>query len=147
MPLASHQATTPVAAASPNALPPASRTAATPWTWEAGERMSVSRVPGPPPRTLTDVTLPGGGMITVQPVIPTGSVQCPMARSSSPRATSAARRLAFHDLAGEPDQLGVELLVLFHEGHVPGAGQDQQPGVRDRGGHVGGGREREQPVG
>src|SRR3712207_7289671 len=49
----------------------------TPSTWAWGWSRSVSRVPGPPPRTLAAATLPGGGTTTVQPVRPTGSVQWP----------------------------------------------------------------------
>src|SRR5262245_51913810 len=42
-----------------------------------GRRRSVSRVPGAPPRTTPDATVPGGGSTTVHPVSPTGSVQWP----------------------------------------------------------------------
>ena len=49
---------TPSAAASPNALPPVSTTAWTRSTALRGSRRSVSRVPGPPPRTSTPPTAP-----------------------------------------------------------------------------------------
>ena len=40
--------------------------------------LSVSRVPGPPPRTSTPPRLPGGAITTVQPVAPSAFVQCPI---------------------------------------------------------------------
>ena len=52
-------AATPSAADSPNALPPASTTASTAETRLRGSSRSVSRVPGPPPRTSTPPTVPG----------------------------------------------------------------------------------------
>src|SRR6266545_5431085 len=160
MPLASHQATTPCAAASPKALPPVSSTAETPCMCDWGWRTSVSLVPGPPPRTLTEATLPAGGITTVQPVIPTGSVQWPTARSSRPRLTagsppcSRARRAAHgatatqaadgtaaparrgEGLAGQDGELRVEHLVLLEEGEVAGVLQHQQAGAGDPLGHV-----------
>ena len=44
--------------------------------------MSVSRVPGPPPRTSTPPRLPAGGITTVQPVAPSRSVQWPIENPS-----------------------------------------------------------------
>ena len=68
-PFRSSQPTTPSAAARPNALPPVISTA---WTREAfaiGFSRSISRVPGPPPRTSPEATAPSGGAsTTVQPV-------------------------------------------------------------------------------
>ena len=72
----SHRAT-PSAAASPNALPPVSTTAWTSSTRVPGRSASVSRVPGAPPRTSTDPTVPGGHRTTVQPVMPARSVAWP----------------------------------------------------------------------
>ena len=66
-------AATPSAADSPNALPPASTTASTAETRLRGSSRSVSRVPGPPPRTSTPPTVPGGGTTTVTPVSQPGS--------------------------------------------------------------------------
>ena len=54
-------AITPSAAASPKALPPVSSTACTRSTWLRGSSRSVSRVPGPPPRTSTPPTAPAAG--------------------------------------------------------------------------------------
>src|SRR5262249_55417666 len=77
MPASSRYATTPSAAASPKALPPVSRIAFASCTSMPGRSRSVSRVPGAPPRTTPDPTVPGGGRTTVQPVMPAASVQCP----------------------------------------------------------------------
>src|SRR6266511_778443 len=77
IPRSSRNRTTPSAAARPNALPPVSRTAWTSWTSMPGRRRSVSRVPGAPPRTSPDPTVPGGHSTTVHPVSPSRSVQLP----------------------------------------------------------------------
>ena len=61
-------AATPSAAASPNALPPASTIAWTSGVNVPGRRASVSRVPGAPPFTSTDPAVPGGHSTTVHPV-------------------------------------------------------------------------------
>src|ERR671913_175113 len=153
--------------ASPNAPPPVSSTAETLSTWAWGWSRSVSRVPGPPPRTLAAATFPGGGTTTVQPVSPTGSVQCPTARSSIPSATAAAsgprdpadagapalpggrlgRDLVLgQHLVGEGGDLGVERLVLLQEGAVTGVLEDQQARPGDLVGHVPGRGRRGQPV-
>jgi hypothetical protein len=69
---------TPPADARPNALPPAKTS---PWISETrlpGVKTPVSRVPGAPPRTSTAAVVPAGGKMTVQPVRPTESVQCPI---------------------------------------------------------------------
>ena len=67
-PRSSHQRMTPDAASRPKALPPLSSSAVTSATEASGPSRSVSRVAGPPPRTSTAPTVPGGGRITVQPV-------------------------------------------------------------------------------
>ncbi len=77
IPRSSSQPITPSAAARPKALPPVRSTASTCSTSMPGRSRSVSRVPGAPPRTSPDPTVPGGQSTTVQPVRPTGSVQCP----------------------------------------------------------------------
>jgi len=59
---------TPWAALSPNALPPVSRTAWTPVAFADGVSSSLSRVPGPPPRTSAAATVPSGSRTTVHPV-------------------------------------------------------------------------------
>jgi hypothetical protein len=74
---------TPSAAASPNALPPVSKTALTSWTSVPGRRRSVSRVPGAPPLTSPDPTVPGGQRTTVHPVAPTRSVSWPTSRPAT----------------------------------------------------------------
>ena len=58
---ASRAAITPSAAASPYALPPVSTTACTRSITARGSSRSVSRVPGPPPRTSTPPTAPARG--------------------------------------------------------------------------------------
>ncbi len=75
-PACSHQACTPPAAASPNALPPVRHTASTVGTRVVGSRASVSWVPGPPPRTSTAPTVPGGGSTTVTPVSHPSPTRC-----------------------------------------------------------------------
>ena len=77
-PRSSSHRTTPSAAASPNALPPVSNTAVGPSAFASDERVSISRVPVPPPRMSTPPRDPGGGITTVHPVRPSGSVQCPI---------------------------------------------------------------------
>ena len=67
-PCSSHQRATPAAASSPNALPPLSTSAVTSCTEASGASRSASRVAGPPPRTSTPPTVPGGGSTTVHPV-------------------------------------------------------------------------------
>ena len=74
-PPSASQRTTPSAAARPNALPPVRRIAFAPAPALAGERASVSRVPGAPPRTSQDATLPSGSRTAVQPVQASWSVQ------------------------------------------------------------------------
>ena len=64
----SRNAITPEAAASPYALPPVRQIACTSLTVEVGCNRSVSRVPGPPPRTSTPPTVPRGSNTTVVPV-------------------------------------------------------------------------------
>src|SRR6266545_4735242 len=44
-----------------------------------------------PLTNVAEATLPAGGITTVQPVSPTGSVQCPTARSSMPGLTRGSR--------------------------------------------------------
>src|SRR6266516_1121210 len=160
MPARSHQVITPWAAARPKALPPVSSTAATSSTWALGSSRSVSRVPGPPPRTLTLATLPRGGRITVQPVRPSGSLQWPTARSSMPRLTGSllagradgeaagagAGGGGAEDLAGEGGDFGGEDLVFFEHGHVAGVFEDEEAGATDLLGHVASGGERGQAV-
>ena len=68
---------TPSAAAKPYALPPDSTTACTLSTLASGLSKSVSRVPGPPPRTSTPATAPLRVNTAVQPVEPEACVQCP----------------------------------------------------------------------
>ncbi len=58
MPRAASSSMTPVEAASPKALPPASTTACTASIMFSGRSRSVSRVAGPPPRTSTPHTAP-----------------------------------------------------------------------------------------
>src|SRR5919106_159244 len=87
-PRSSSHRITPSAAARPNALPPVRRTPCTSSTSRPGWRRSVSRVPGAPPRTSPEPIVPGGGRTTVQPVNPTGSVQCP---TRSPAITCGSR--------------------------------------------------------
>ncbi len=67
-PCSSSQPTTPSAAARPNALPPVRHTAWITSTRFSGRSASVSRVPGPPPRTLTPGVAPSGTNTTVVPV-------------------------------------------------------------------------------
>jgi hypothetical protein len=67
-PFSSSQRITPSAAARPKALPPVSRIASIWRTVFIGSSRSVSRVPGPPPRTSTAATAPPGTRTTVQPV-------------------------------------------------------------------------------
>src|SRR6187431_1187271 len=59
---------TPFAAASPYALPPVRTTAWTRSMTVVGCNRSVSRVPGPPPRTSTPPTAPPRASTTVVPV-------------------------------------------------------------------------------
>ena len=59
---------TPSAAASPYALPPVRTTASIRSTSVVGFNRSVSRVPGPPPRTSTPPTAPPRASTTVVPV-------------------------------------------------------------------------------
>ena len=66
-PWSSSQRATPSAAASPWALPPVKSTALTPSTDAAGWSSSLSRVPGPPPRTSAAATVPSGGRIRCSP--------------------------------------------------------------------------------
>ena len=68
---------TPSAAAKPYALPPDSTTACTLATLASGLSRSVSRVPGPPPRTSTPAIAPPLVNTAVQPVEPEACVQCP----------------------------------------------------------------------
>ena len=49
-------------------LPPLKQIACTLWTRFSGRSNSVSRVPGPPPRTSTPATAPRGVNTTVVPV-------------------------------------------------------------------------------
>ena len=73
-PSAKSARTMPSAAASPKTLPPPSMTALTRSTRFRGSSRSVSRVPGPPPRTSTPHTEPSGGAsTTVVPVSQPGS--------------------------------------------------------------------------
>src|SRR5919106_1403082 len=58
-------------------IAPVPSTAFTSCTSMPGRSRSVSRVPGAPPRTSPDPTVPGGQSTTVHPVRPTGSVQWP----------------------------------------------------------------------
>ncbi|MDI2023343.1 hypothetical protein PJL18_03891 [Paenarthrobacter nicotinovorans] len=57
-----------MAEAKPKALPPVKTTASTVDTKVVGSRASVSCVPGPPPRTSMEPTVPGGGRTTVTPL-------------------------------------------------------------------------------
>ena len=84
MPSRSSAAITPSAAASPYALPPVSTTAFTCSTTFRGSSRSVSRVPGPPPRTSTPPTAPSPASTTVVPVSqPSPSaVWCPIRKPS-----------------------------------------------------------------
>src|SRR4051812_41794187 len=77
---------TPSAAARPNALPPVSSTAWTRSTRLRGSSRSVSRVPGPPPRTSTPPTAPSAGAsTTVVPVSHPSPTRCacPTRRSAT----------------------------------------------------------------
>ena len=56
----------------------------------AAPSSSVSRVAGPPPRTSTAPTVPGGGRITVQPVPAAASVQWPTRTPGTALTTGAA---------------------------------------------------------
>ena len=78
---------TPFAAASPYALPPVSTTAWTRSIVVVGWSRSVSRVPGPPPRTSTPPTAPPRATTTVVPVSQpsVSAVWCPI---SNPSITS-----------------------------------------------------------
>ena len=68
-PAEANRTITPSAAASPNADPPDRTTAWTRSTMLRGSSRSVSRVPGPPPRTSTPPTAPpSGASTTVVPV-------------------------------------------------------------------------------
>ena len=105
-PRSSSQRMTPFAAARPKALPPVSRIAFAPGMSVSGRRQSVPSVPGAPPRTSAAATEPSGHRITVHPVRPRGSVQCPtrtpgtsVITSSSPAPsswTSSRRRGRSH---------------------------------------------------
>ncbi len=77
-PRSSSQRIAPSAAASPKALPPLSTTPLISAAPASGPITSVSRVPGPPPRTSTPALLPGGTTTAVQPVSPSRFVQCPI---------------------------------------------------------------------
>ena len=74
----SKKSTTPAFAAKPKALPPDN---VTPWTnfrLFSDFKASVSRVFGDPPRTETPPVTPSSQRITVQPVIASESVYCPI---------------------------------------------------------------------
>src|SRR5919106_1155959 len=77
MPRPSRYRSTPLAVARPNALPPVRTTACASSMSVPGWRMSVPRVPGAPPRTSQEATVPGGGRTTVHPVSATWSDQWP----------------------------------------------------------------------
>ena len=66
------------------------RIAVASWGLASGSITSVSRVPGPPPRTSTPARDPGGGRITVQPVGASGAVQWP---TSKPAGSGVAAGL------------------------------------------------------
>jgi hypothetical protein len=68
LPCDSSHVITPSAAASPYALPPVRHTAWMRWMRFCGCNASVSRVPGPPPRTSTPGVAPAGAPTTVVPV-------------------------------------------------------------------------------
>ena len=76
-PCCSSQRIAPLAASRPKALPPASMTASIFSTSRPGAMASVSRVPGPPPRTSTPATAPFSKMTAVTPVRAAASVACP----------------------------------------------------------------------
>ena len=100
-PRSSRNRTTPSAAARPNALPPVRSTACTSSTSIPGRRRSVSRVPGAPPRTSPDPTVPGGHSTTVHPVSPSGSVAFPT-RIAGDVGDGAALRSPGHAPLREP---------------------------------------------
>ena len=94
-PSASSAATTPSAAASPNALPPLSTRAWACSTDMPGASSAVSRVPGAAPRTSPATTLGSGRTTTVQPVRASASDQCPTARpATSVRVPRSSTRIA-----------------------------------------------------
>ncbi len=68
MPCADSEAATPSAAANPNTEPPASTTACARPTKFSGASASVSRVPGPPPRTSTAAAQPVSQSTAVMPL-------------------------------------------------------------------------------
>src|SRR5579872_76042 len=93
IPRSSHQRTTPSQDAKPNADPPVSTTAFTSDTVLLGSSSAHSRVPGAPPRTSPDATVPDGNSTTVHPVRPAASLQCPTrtpATSVTPPGAEAA---------------------------------------------------------
>ena len=74
-----------------------SMTAVTSAVPASGPITSVSRVPGPPPRTSTPPRAPGGAITAVQPVTPSASVQWPIRKPSGggePTLTGRAARRA-----------------------------------------------------
>jgi len=76
-PCCSRNRITPAYAASPNALPPVRSTAWRIAVADVGPMTSVWIVAGAPPPTWTPAVAAPSQRITVQPVMPTGSVQCP----------------------------------------------------------------------
>ncbi len=92
MPRAASSSMTPVEAASPKALPPASTTACTASIMFSGRNRSVSRVAGPPPRTSTPHTAPSGATTTVHPVAASGFWACPQ-RKAGRSAREAVRNM------------------------------------------------------
>src|ERR687897_869533 len=129
-PRSSSQRTTPSAAASPNALPPVSKTAWTCVALTSGDNRSVSRVPGPPPRTSPEATAPpSGASTTVHPVAASASVQWPTQKPSGsppePGTWSAGRverrRRPFGQL---PQPLAEQLVDPRMDAHARVAGVD-----------------------
>src|SRR5918911_1490741 len=102
MPRSSSHCTTPSAAASPNALRPAKQTACTPGALVAGESSSLSRVPGPPPRTSPAAIAPSGASTTVQPVPPSRSDQWPARKPSGSSGVPTTRTV--HGTIAPDDQ-------------------------------------------
>src|ERR1700704_1956332 len=78
--LTDRAAATPSAAASPKTEPPASTTACARPTRFSGDRASVSRPPGPPPRTSTPAGHAAAHSTVVTPDLAFSSVACPTLR-------------------------------------------------------------------
>src|SRR6202051_652520 len=99
IPWADRAEVTPSAAARPNTDPPASTTACARPMRFSGARASVSRVPGPPPRTSTPAGQSLAHASTVTPVCTRSSVACPTAKpgTSVMRFLGPGRYMVYQD--------------------------------------------------